>query len=101
MSPTSRPPRFKFNAPLEIQWGAITVQTSVCEISTNGMFIETANPFWIGATFSATLRVNPSLEMYCTVHRIEPSRGMAVRVAFANKESDERFAELVDQLARK
>lgn len=101
MSEYNRPPRFKFNAPLEIEWGAITFQVDISDISANGMFIETTNPFWIGATFSATLRVRPALQMYCTVHRIEPNRGMAVRVAFANKESDERFVELVDKLQRK
>ena len=101
MPQPGRPPRFKFSAPLEFQWGSIIIQASVCDISANGMFIETANPLWIGATFSANLMLNPSLKIDCTVSRIDPHRGMAVQVAFACPESNRGFMQLVEKLGRK
>lgn len=101
MSQLSRPPRFKFAAPVEFEWGSATVRAFVRDISANGLFIEMTDPLWIGATFSASLNLSPPLHLYCTVHRIDPSRGMAVRVAFANKENEQRFSELVQEVARK
>jgi PilZ domain len=96
----ARPPRFKLNIPIQIEWGSTTLQGSVTSISANGLFIEMTNPLWAGATFLADLMVGPPLQMYCTVSRIDPSRGMAVRVAFVNKENDSRFMELVENVAR-
>jgi hypothetical protein len=101
MSIIARPQRFSLNIPIQIEWGSATLQASVTIVSANGLFIETANPLWTGATFLANLMLGPPLQLYCTVSRIDPTRGVAVQVAFANKENDQQFTELVKDSARK
>lgn len=96
----ARPPRYKLNIPIQIQWVSATLKASVTSISANGLFIETVNPLYVGATFSAYLMHDPPLQLYCTVSRIDQSRGMAVRVAFANRENETRFTKLVENILR-
>ena len=95
----ARPQRFRFRSWIKIQWGSATLEASVSGISANGMFIETARPLSVGATFSANLMIDPPLEMYCTVTRIDLSCGMAVRIAFATREYEDRFTKLVEKVS--
>jgi hypothetical protein len=99
MSRLARPQRFRFRSWINIQADSGTLQASVSGISANGLFIETVNPLSVGATFSANLMIDPPLEMYCTVTRIDPSLGMAVRIAFATKEYEDRFTKLVEKVS--
>ena len=94
----ARPQRFRFRSWITIQSDSATLEASVSGISANGLFIETVNPLCEGATFSANLMIDPPLQMYCTVTRIDPSRGMAVRIAFAAREYEERFTKLVEKV---
>ncbi len=100
-SPPCRPPRYPFSAALEIQWGSTLLQGRVCNISAEGMFIEIASPLWVGASFSAQLALDQPLRVHCTVHRVEPGRGMGVRIVATDEESSKRFAGLLEALARK
>lgn len=93
-----RPQRFNFSAPLQIQWGSTVVSACVSDVSVNGLFIRTPDPFWLGAMFSADLLLDPSLQICCTVCRVDPGRGMGVRIAFANKEDSFRYGELVEKV---
>jgi hypothetical protein len=95
----ARPQRFKLRSWLKMQWRSATLEASVSGISANGMFIETANSLCIDATFSAILMIDPPLQMHCTVTRIDPSRGMAVRVAFSTREYEDRFTKLVEKVS--
>ena len=97
---TERPPRFKYNAVLEIYWGSETMHARVCDISVAGMFLELANPLWIGATFSARLLLQPPLQMDCTVRRVVPHRGMGVQIAFNDSETGKRFAHELGKVTR-
>src|ERR1700719_407110 len=94
----ARPRRFRFRSWIKIQWDSATLEASVNGISANGLFIETLSPLCVGATFSASLMVEPPLQMYCTVSRIDPIRGMAVRIAFATRELDDRFTKLIQKV---
>src|ERR1700730_2957768 len=94
----ARPQRFRFRSWVKIQWGSATLEASVSGISANGLFIETVSPLCVGATFSAKLMIDPPLQMYCTVTQIDPSRGMAVRIAFTTKELEDRFKRLVEKV---
>jgi len=51
--------------------------TSTRDISANGMFIEAADPLWIGAGFTARLNSKQPLTVDCSVKRIEPGRAWA------------------------
>ncbi len=96
-----RPHRYHFSAPLEIEWGSSLLQGRVCNISAEGMFIEIANPLWVGASFSAQVVLDKPLRVHCTVHRIEPGHGMGVRIVITDEESRTRFAGLLEALTRK
>ena len=96
-----RPPRYPFYNALKIEWGSSLLQGRICDISAEGMFIEIASPLWVGASFSAQLSLDKPLRVDCTVHRVEPGRGMGVRVAVTDEESSKQFAALLEALARK
>jgi hypothetical protein len=90
--------RFGFQVPVHIKWGSTTLLASVRDISIDGLFLETSNLLWIGATFAANLMLQPRLQVLCTVCRIDPSRGMGVQVTFVDSESRRRFVGLLEQL---
>jgi len=99
MSILARPQRYAFNSQLRIQIGSTTFETPVTSISANSLFIETQNPLLAGATFAASLMVDPPLQMFCTVSRVDLKRGMALRIAFGSREDDKRFTRLVGKLS--
>src|ERR1700731_5035915 len=72
--------RYSFCADLEIEWGSAVLTGKTRDISSNGMFIEAADPLWIGAGFMARLNVNPPVKGNCSVKSVEPGLGMGVSV---------------------
>jgi hypothetical protein len=98
MTILGRPPRFELSAPLQFAWDSMTIQALVRDFSHNGRFIETTCSLELGATFLANLMLNPSIPIYCSVCRIDPGFGMAVRVAFATREDNDLYAMLVEKL---
>ncbi len=92
-------PRYSFRADLEIEWGSVVLRASTRDISANGMFIEAADPLWIGAGFTARLNLPQPLTVDCSVKRIEPGRGMGVSVALAESESQRIYQELLSGLS--
>ena len=91
--------RYSFRADLEIEWGSAVLRASTRDISANGMFIEAADPLWIGAGFTARLNLPQPLTVDCSVKRIEPGRGMGVSVALAESESQRIYHELLSTLS--
>lgn len=91
-------PRYAFNAELEIEWGSALLRGKVCDISSSGMFIESADTLWIGAGFSARLVLDRPVKIDCSVKRIEPGRGMGVSVTIPANEH-QRYHELVSSLS--
>jgi hypothetical protein len=75
-----RAPRYPFHAVLEIEWGSAVLRARTIDISSNGMFIESSDPLWIGAGFTARLALETPLKVDCFVKRVEPGRGMGVSV---------------------
>ena len=92
-------PRYSFRADLEIEWGSAVLRASTRDISANGMFIEAADPLWIGAGFTARLNLQQPLKVDCSVKRIEPGRGMGVSVALAESESQKAYQDLLSSLS--
>ena len=92
-------PRYSFRADLEIEWGSAVLRASTRDISANGMFIEAADPLWIGAGFTARLNLDRPLRMDCSVKRIEPGRGMGVSIALSESESQKLYQDLVSSLS--
>jgi hypothetical protein len=91
-------PRYSFNADLEIEWGSALIRGRTRDISSNGMFIESADPLWIGAGFTARLGLEKPVRVDCFVKRVEPGRGMGVTVSVP-EEQQQRYRELLSSLS--
>jgi hypothetical protein len=73
-----RPPRYRCDLGITIEWGAAHLEGRVSDISAGGMFVSVGDPLWIGARFAATLALDSSLPVECVVRRVHPRRGMGV-----------------------
>ena len=92
-------PRYLFRADLEIEWGSAVLRGNTRDISASGMYIEAADPLWVGAGFSARLTLARPVKLDCFVKRIEPGRGMGVSVAVSESESQKLYKELLSSLS--
>jgi hypothetical protein len=91
-------PRYSFRAELEIEWGSATLRGSTRDISSNGMFIESADPLWVGAGFTARLALAQPVRVDCFVKRVEPGRGMGVVVTVSEQQHQQRYQDLLSSL---
>ena len=71
---------------------------AVRDIGPDGLFIELAPPLWVGATFHGRLMVNPVVQLYCTVGRVEPGGGIAVSFEFQEESGSAQLAALLNAL---
>lgn len=92
-------PRFEFRAELEIEWGSAVLRASTRDISSSGMFIESSDPLWVGAGFTARLALPTPLRLNCAVKRIEPGRGMGVAVSLAENTQRTEYLSLLNSLS--
>jgi PilZ domain len=90
--------RYLFRAELEIEWGSAVLRGKTRDISSNGMFIESADTLWVGAGFTARLAVERPVQMDCSVKRVEPGRGMAVTVTVPEEQHQRRYQDLIASL---
>jgi hypothetical protein len=91
-------PRYSFRADLEIEWGSAVLRGSTRDISSNGMFIESPDPLWVGAGFTARLGLEQPVRVDCFVKRVEPGRGMGVSVTVP-EEQQHRFQQLLSSIS--
>jgi hypothetical protein len=91
--------RYSFRADLEIEWGSAVLRASTRDISANGMFIESPDTLWVGAGFTARMKLDQPMKLDCFVKRIEPGLGMGVTVALAETENQQRFQQLLSTLS--
>jgi PilZ domain len=95
-----RAPRFPCGRELEMEWGSAVLRGRVRDISASGMFIESSDPLWVGAGFSARLKLSEKVQVNCFVKRVEPESGMGVAVSLPGDERKERYQDFVKSLAR-
>jgi PilZ domain-containing protein len=93
-------PRYDFRTDLQIEWGSALLRARTRDISSNGMFIESADPLWVGAGFTAHIGADRSVKVDCFVKRVEPGLGMGVSVTVP-EEHRQRFQDLLSQVATK
>lgn len=91
--------RYVFRANLEIEWGSALLRANTRDISSSGMFIESPDPLWIGAGFTAHIVLDRPLRVDCYVKRVEPGRGMGVSVTLRETQNEERYHKLLDSLS--
>ena len=92
-------PRFSFRTSLDIEWGSAVLRASTRDISASGMFIESADPLWVGAGFTANLQLERPVRVDCFVRRVEPGQGMGVSVSISN-EQQQHYQELLSRLSQ-
>ncbi len=92
-------PRYLFRADLEIEWGSAVLRGNTRDISASGMYIEAADPLWVGAGFTARLTLARPVKLNCFVKRIEPGHGMGVSVAVPETESQKLYEDLLSSLS--
>jgi hypothetical protein len=63
------------------------------------MFIESSDPLWIGAGFTAHLVLDRPVKVDCSVKRIEPGRGMGVSVTLVEQPHEQRYQDLLASLS--
>ncbi len=96
-----RPPRYPFYTTLEIEWGSTVLKGRVCDIGSEGMFVELPDPLWVGASFSAQLVVGKLLRVDCVVRWVDPGRGMGVSIVVPGAEGRKQFEGFLQALAQK
>src|SRR5215467_6697183 len=92
-------PRYVFRVGLDIEWGSALLHASTRDVSASGMFIESSDPLWIGAGFSANLQLDQPLRVDCRVRRVEPGHGMGVSVSLP-QEQQQSYQELLNKLSQ-
>lgn len=90
--------RFPFEASMEIEWGSTMLSGRVLDISHSGMFLAPSEPLWLGARFAATLLLDPPIKVECTVRRVEPGRGVGVRMVIADENAQSQLSSLLSNL---
>lgn len=93
-----RHPRIPFRADVEIEWGSSTLHARIGDIGAEGMFIETLDPLWVGASFTAALLIEPALRLDCSVRRVVPGKGMGVQFSSLDDDSRIRIGDLIRSL---
>jgi len=93
-------PRYNYRTDLEIEWGSAVLRARTRDISSNGMFIESNDPLWVGAGFTARIGVEMPVKVDCFVKRVEPGLGMGVAVVVAEEHRD-RFQDLLSHVSTK
>ena len=93
-------PRYDYRADLQIEWGSAVLRARTRDISSNGMFIESADPLWVGAGFTAHIGADRPVKVDCFVKRVEPGLGMGVSVV-VSEEQRQRFQDLLSQVSTK
>jgi hypothetical protein len=91
--------RYSFRANLEIEWGSAILRANTRDVSSNGMFIESADPLWLGAGFTAHLVLDKLVKVNCSVKRVEPGLGMGVSVALSDGQHERRYQDLLASLS--
>jgi PilZ domain len=92
-------PRYDFRVSLDIEWGSVVLRATTRDVSTNGMFIESIDPLWVGAGFTANLQLEQPVKVTCFVKRVEPGRGMGVSVSLPDGQR-ESYQQLISRLSQ-
>jgi len=92
-------PRYAFRTDLEIEWGSAVLRASTRDVSASGMFIESADPLWVGAGFRASLELDRPVRVDCRVRRVEPGLGMGVSVSISD-EQQQTYHDLLSRLSQ-
>lgn len=90
--------RKKFRGKIEIEWGSTILIGTIRDIAPQGLFVELTPPLWVGATFVARVIMNPILQLDCTVRRVEPGKGIAIKFEVPEESGKARLKDVLADL---
>ncbi|MGB7023142.1 MAG: PilZ domain-containing protein [Candidatus Acidiferrales bacterium] len=91
--------RYPCKAQVEITWGEVTLDATLRDISASGMYLETHEPLWARAEFSARVLLPEILRVDCVVRRVDASNGMVVEFIELSQETRMNLNHLIWKLA--
>ncbi|MHB8411665.1 MAG: PilZ domain-containing protein [Candidatus Acidiferrales bacterium] len=91
--------RYLCNARVKITWGEVTLSATLRNISASGMYLETHEPLWLRAEFSARVLLPEALNVTCIVRRVEPGKGMVVEFTELSQEARMNLNHLIWKLS--
>jgi PilZ domain-containing protein len=92
-------PRYRCSATVRISWGEVTLDATLRDISSTGMYIETCEPLWLRAEFSASVILSERLNVRCVVRRVDEGKGMVVEFLELNPDVRMNLNHLLWRLA--
>jgi hypothetical protein len=93
-------PRYECRAPVRIAWGEVMLDATLRDISATGMYLETPEPLWVRAEFSASVLLPEKLKFRCIVRRVDKGKGMVVEYTEVTPETRMNLNHLLWKLAR-
>jgi hypothetical protein len=96
---TRRLPRYECAIAVVIAWGSNAIAGLTRNIGLGGMFIETSEPLWRNAEFTARLSLPEPIELDCIVRHVEPAEGMGVEFENVPETERQRLEWLIASLA--
>jgi hypothetical protein len=91
--------RYSCHAPVKITWGDVTLEATLRDISMSGMRLETREPLWARAQFSAQIMLPESIRVECVVRRVDAGKGMVVEFTEVTQEAKMNLTHLIWKLA--
>jgi hypothetical protein len=91
--------RYPCQAAVKITWGDVHMDATLRDISLSGMYIETPEPLWARAQFSAQLMLPEAIRVECIVRRVDPGKGMVVEFTQVTQETRMNLTHLIWKLA--
>ncbi|MGH9710200.1 MAG: PilZ domain-containing protein [Candidatus Acidiferrales bacterium] len=91
--------RYPCKAQVKITWGEVTLDAVLRDISASGMYLETHEPLWARAEFSARVLLPEMLLVECIVRRVDVGKGMVVEFTELSQEARMNLNHLIWKLA--
>lgn len=91
--------RYSCNAQVKITWGDVTLDAALRDISSSGMYLETSEPLWARAEFSARVLLPEMLSVKCIVRRADAGKGMVVEFTEMSQEAQMSLNHLIWKLS--
>jgi hypothetical protein len=91
--------RYPCQAAVKITWGQVSLEATLRDISMSGMYLETQEPLWARAQFSAVLMLPEAIRVECIVRRVDPGKGMVVEFTELTQETKMNLNHLIWKLA--
>ncbi len=91
--------RYPCKASVKITWGDVTLEAQLRDISLSGMYLETPEPLWVRAQFSAQLLLPEAIRVECIVRRVDAGKGMVVEFTQLAQEARMNLNHLIWKLA--